>query len=124
MLSLNVAYLLIGMHFFADFVFQLPKVGSARGTIPRTLITHCIFYAIPFAIFGAQFFVGMLCCHWLTDYFTDKLLKKYWLEKRARRHRLVFGFDQSFHIFTVFVVYGIVGIDYSVYNMFIGLLGV
>ena len=121
MLDYSTAYFLIGMHFFADFLFQLPKVGSARGTIPRTLITHTAFYGLPFLLLGAQFFILTIAMHGFVDLFLDKLLKHYWLTKRARRHRMAFGFDQSVHIACLFFVNMLVGIDFTVYNAVVAL---
>jgi len=121
MLDYQTAFFLIGMHFFADFLFQLPKVGSARGTIPRTLITHTAFYGLPFLLLGAQFFVLAVFIHGLQDLILDRFLKHYWLTKRARRHRLTFGLDQSLHIASLIFVNMLVGIDYTVYNSVIAL---
>ena len=59
--------------------------------------------------------------HGLTDLIMDRLLKYYWLNKRARRHRMAFGFDQSVHIASLFFVNMLVGIDYSVYNAVVAL---
>lgn len=125
MLLYSTALVLIFLHFFSDFLFQLPRTSNSRGCYPTTLVTHCVLYAIPFLLFGLNFFILVLSTHWLTDFYISKLLNKLWLERRARRHRLVVGLDQSLHIAVLFIIYWIVEPENSawnyIYNSFIGM---
>lgn len=113
---ITLTYLIL-LHYFADFIFQPNKILLYRDNDSVVIISHCIYYPIPFLLFGIQFAVGVGAAHFLVDLVALNLTKKYWSDKNMKIIFKLFGLDQILHILTLIALYYVIGIDYLYYTL-------
>lgn len=110
---LYMYFVLLGGHFFADFVAQSHWMATNKSKSVFALSLHVTVYTSIMAVFF------LLCCgemfrpmigvfvvitfftHFITDFFTSKLTS--WLWNRGDMHNffVVIGFDQLLHQWTL-----------------------
>jgi len=99
MISLTAVFLILIIHFIADFVLQTDKQAKGKSKNWSDLLSHIINYSLVWLIIGTLYtwylayfeywnyiigiklliFVGItFICHTITDYFTSKLNSKLW----------------------------------------------
>jgi hypothetical protein len=94
------------LHWAADFVLQSDRVALSKSEKNSVLGEHCIIYslpmAFPFLAFGftaaAVAFSTLLLSHFVIDYVTARLNKKFWLNNKRHEFFVMVGFDQFLHI--------------------------
>jgi len=96
-------FIIIWMHFVADFLLQNDKMGLNKSISIKWLGIHCIVYSIPFLYFGINFALITCGSHFIVDYITSKVTTYFW--KREERHWffVTIGFDQTIHL-SIFLI--------------------
>ena len=111
-ISMALVFLMLGLHFVAEFIFQPPQGVTFQGNSPRIIVVHSICHAIPFGVFGAHFMILVCLIHFSIEMAFNTLTSIYWTGGRYKHHRLVVGISQTLHVVGVFFVYYLIGINY------------
>ena len=98
---MSTIFLLIWIHFVADFLLQTDKMATQKSKSLFWLSAHVGVYTVPFLIFGWRYAVFNGLAHFVTDFFTSKITAQLW--KREKRHAFfaVIGLDQAIHTTTL-----------------------
>lgn len=121
MISIYIIFTIIIVHYIADFIMQDEKwaLGKSKNVNDLTLHigVYSYFWIIPaYYMFETDFqayvfLVVTFCAHWITDYFTSRIVSK----KFEAKHYgspipnlgafSVIGFDQLLHYTQLFLTY-------------------
>ena len=109
------------IHWFADFVLQTDKQAKGKSKNWNDLLIHTFAYSITFfgllsllnPLFnigitfyqGFYFFLITFITHTITDYFTNRLNSKLWIEGKVHNFFVSIGFDQVLHYVQLFLTY-------------------
>lgn len=118
-MSLSIILWMMLIHWVADFVMQSNEDAINKNKSIRHLTNHINDYIsvwfIAFAIlliredvgiiFTISFLVITYIAHWITDYFTSKLVTYYFSNKNNHNGFVVIGFDQILHYLQLFLTY-------------------
>jgi len=86
------------VHWVADFALQSDKMAREKSSNNWVLAFHCMVYSMCFIVFGQPMLVlWLMSSHFVIDYFTSRMTKKLWAEKRVHAFFVVIGFDQFLH---------------------------
>ena len=118
-----IIYILFS-HFIADFIMQTHEMGINKSTSTKWLTKHIVAYgntllalslplAIMYTILGKGQYVILIilyilfnmAMHWITDYITSKITKKYWEAQKVHEFFVVIGLDQFIHATTLILSY-------------------
>lgn len=106
MISINVLFLIMFMHFVADFIFQSDRIAHNKSTNNWILLQHVILYSIPFAIaFGWLYGIITLALHFCVDFVTSRITKRLWEAKETHWFFVTIGFDQFLHFVSLVWLY-------------------
>lgn len=123
MLSIYELLSLIIIHWFADFLMQDEKWALGKSKNNRDLTYHVltyssiwlgyfIVYSIIFNNYKMLWFAPItFVCHWLTDYFTSRIVSKKFENKQFGSPIpnwgafTIIGIDQVLHYIQLFVTY-------------------
>ena len=98
MLDLAVVFKLIIVHWIADFWLQTDKMAMNKSSSNKWLLTHVAVYTIPFLYFGWLFAFINGATHFVVDYFTSRINKRLWDDKKVHYFFVGVGFDQAIHM--------------------------
>lgn len=118
MFSLTTVFTIICVHFFADFFMQTDWQAQNKSTNIIALLSHTCIYSFVW-IFGAMvlfpkvdqefllllFVLITFVTHTIIDFFTSKLNKRLWNEKKVHWFFVSVGFDQVLHYIQLFLTY-------------------
>lgn len=113
-------------HYIADFFIQTHPQSQKKSTSIKALTAHIITYTVSFIPVTVamvcfmdlqplttqiMLIVGISFCtfvsHWITDYFTSRLAKKYFDKMEIRKGFQVVGLDQLIHAITLYATYAL-----------------
>lgn len=94
-------YLIIWIHFIADFILQSDKMAKGKANSIGWLTAHVAVYSFPLFIFGVKYAVINGVAHWCTDYVTSKISSRLYKENKIHWFFIVIGFDQALHLTTL-----------------------
>lgn len=92
---LNVIFMIVSLHFLADYVLQTRFVAESKGQNWYHMIVHCTLYAFPFSIyfgFDWRIFV-IIATHIIID------------AGKARYYKISYVQDQILHFLILFGLY-------------------
>jgi hypothetical protein len=107
--------MLVG-HFYADFVTQSHKQATNKATSKKYLTMHVLTYSFAITAFIVfflpiqktfLFLIITFLAHWITDYFTSKLARKYFDKKDYHNGFVVVGADQMLHYIQLYLTFQI-----------------
>lgn len=107
--------ILLLIHLIGDLFFQGSKLSRLKASKIPALLEHTGIYTFILTIFSAIWLsltplqsvtFGLVngVLHFIVDFFTSKLKKKYWSVNEERYFTLV-GIDQFLHIVILFITY-------------------
>jgi len=105
---MSIFYLVIWLHFLADFCLQTDAMAKNKSTSLNWLTFHVVVYAIPFLLLGVKYALVNACAHWIVDFFTSRMTKGLWGAGRVRLFFVVIGFDQALHLTILYATLGLV----------------
>jgi hypothetical protein len=99
-----VVFVLLFIHWIGDFLFQTSAMATQKATSIKWLSIHVTVYTATLLFFSVwlldteiaiQFSLLNGALHWITDFFTSKLMARYL--QRPRIYYPLMGFDQLIH---------------------------
>jgi hypothetical protein len=105
MIDITIVIVLVWTHFFADFVLQTDAMATKKSVSNKILAQHCFLYGVPFVFFGLMFAVINAVVHFMVDWCTSRIAKKFWLANDRRNFFLTVGIDQAIHLTTLIITY-------------------
>ena len=121
---MNEAFILIVLHFIADFVCQSDKMAINKSKSNYWLTVHVITYSFVLLILGGTLYntytgiwfneaVGWYVIvnailHWITDYFTSRLNSYLWKKEMRHWFFVGIGFDQVIHYGCLLYTYDLI----------------
>lgn len=117
MVSLKIIFIILLIHWIADFLCQTDWQAKNKSTSNNALTAHVISYCIPWMIFVSYFLVFKnngsfilfipitFICHWITDYITSRINTKLYKENKIHYFFVSIGFDQILHYIQLFLTY-------------------
>jgi hypothetical protein len=91
-------YLVIWLHFTADFIFQSRKMAENKSRSLFFLSYHCLEYTTFLLVLGWRYAAVNGIAHFITDFVTSKLTTKFYLAKNNKMFFITIGFDQAVHM--------------------------
>ena len=115
MISLNVVIFLIAIHFLADFGLQTNEQATKKSTSNTYLFYHVGVYSMAWFIsmwgftgkceMALLFAIITFCCHYITDYITSRISKKFFAVNDYHNGFVTIGFDQVLHYLQLLATY-------------------
>jgi hypothetical protein len=105
MITLNVIFLIVWLHFIGDFVLQSTKMAKNKWNSLYWLGIHCCVYGIPFLYFGVRFALITIGFHFIVDFLTSKATHHLWEKKELHWFFVVIGWDQALHFSCLFLTW-------------------
>jgi len=110
---MDVAILLLILHFIGDYLFQSRNMGNLKSRYNSWLTFHVVMYCVPlicmYPILGlnntALFILMNGALHWIIDYFTSRIIKSLWESKKEYATFSMMGLDQLLHYISLFATY-------------------
>ena len=107
---MNNIYLLIWMHFIADFVLQTNDMAKNKSKSFKWLSIHVIVYSLIFLYFGWQFALINCIADFITDAVSSRITSRLYKAGEIHWFFVIIGLDQALHISTLFYSAKILGI--------------
>lgn len=111
--------LILFAHTIGDFVLQTRSMAENKSIGYKTLFNHCIIYSLPIAILGSIlsildisfpqpiYLIVNIMLHFIVDFFTSRLSKKFYLSNQMNHFWWCIGFDQFLHISCLVLTYNL-----------------
>lgn len=117
MISINILFSLLLIHFLADFGMQTHEQATKKGESNEWLTYHVSVYSIIWFIFimsisnnfelSIAFTAITFICHYITDWITSRIGKPFWKNNDFHNGFVVVGFDQMMHIIQLVLTFNI-----------------
>lgn len=121
---LTIAFVIIVVHFVADFVLQTDKQAKGKSKNWGDLLSHTYIYSMVWIIVGIIYAISLkdsyqewdvtsfvaitFACHTLQDYFTSRLNSRLWADGKVHNFFVSVGFDQVLHYGQLFLTYHLI----------------
>jgi len=118
MIDISLVIIILLIHWFADFVLQTSEEAEEKSKRIDKLLDHTLTYStfwffasIPIMLvydlpYKFMWFAAItFFFHTVTDYYTSKLNRKLWKDKRVHSFFVAIGFDQWLHYLQLFLTY-------------------
>lgn len=102
-------------HFLGDFVLQTNWQAKNKYNNNKALGYHCLTYSLVWVTMSyvalenlpksLLFGIITFLCHFITDYNTSKLCKKFFDNKDTHNGFIVIGFDQILHYLQLYLTF-------------------
>lgn len=112
-----IAFAIIFIHWFADFVLQTDEQAKQKSSSNKMLTAHVGSYSYVWLVMSFIWFSTYqnpkvllfapitFVCHWITDYFTSRLNTKLWKAGKVHNFFVSVGFDQVLHYAQLFLTF-------------------
>lgn len=123
-MDIKIILAILFIHWVADFVMQSDWQAQNKSKLWSALLTHTLIYSNVWIyvvtimlclttsfspsdcfINGLIFALITFAAHTITDYFTSRLNRKLWEEKKVHWFFVSVGFDQVLHYFQLILTY-------------------
>lgn len=98
MISVTDVFLIIWLHFIADFLLQSTRMATNKYKDWRVLSQHCAVYSLPFCALGWEFAALAGLLHFPVDFITSKCTHKLYDKGEYHWFFVVIGLDQAIHM--------------------------
>ena len=103
MLSLNIIFQILTIHWIADFIWQSDWMAINKSTKVSALLAHVGFYSVGlFIMFGWEFALINGVAHFVIDFFSSKATSYLWKKEERHWFFVTIGFDQALHYTVLF----------------------
>lgn len=130
-MNIYIIIAILAVHWLADFLLQTDWQAQNKSSNIKALLEHTVtyswvwffvvlfyliiqynafeFYKILICVFVSIYFtITTFICHTITDYFTSRLNKKLWEEKKVHWFFVSIGFDQLLHYIQLLITYKLI----------------
>jgi hypothetical protein len=90
-------YLVLTVHWIADFIFQTRSMANNKSTSMKWLSAHILAYTCFLLPFGLKFALVNGLAHFIIDFFTSRFTSYFWKEKDVHKFFITIGLDQLLH---------------------------
>lgn len=114
-ISLNTVVFILLIHFLGDFGLQTNDQATKKSTSEHYLFLHVGTYSLVwliaiYAMLGNMSFTFLFAfitfiCHYLTDFITSKISKKFFDANDYHNGFVTIGFDQMTHVIQLLFTY-------------------
>lgn len=94
----GMIYLILGVHWFADFVLQSDMMAKNKSKSFKWLAFHVAVYTLCMIVFGWKFALLNGLAHFLIDAVTSRVSGYMWRTGKVHNFFVVIGFDQLLHV--------------------------
>lgn len=111
----KILLIILTTHFLADFVLQTDWQAKNKSSDDSALSYHVLTYSLVWLMvsyitlghigLAILFFIITLLSHYVTDYYTSRLVKKFFDKKDFHNGFIVIGFDQVLHYLQLYVTF-------------------
>ena len=101
MIALQLALLLLTVHFVADFLFQSDWMAVNKSSRMLPLLVHIAVYTACLIPFGFWFAMTNGLAHLITDSITSRVTSALWKKEKRHWFFVVIGLDQLIHTATL-----------------------
>lgn len=91
-------YLVLLVHWIADFVLQTDKQAKGKSTSIYWLSKHLAVYTACLLPFGWKYALLNGSAHWVVDFFSSKASSYFYKKGQVHNFFVVVGFDQFLHV--------------------------
>lgn len=91
-------YIVLFVHWIADFVCQTRKMASNKSTSMNWLLSHIMVYTLVMSCFGWKFGLFNGLTHLMIDYVTSRGTSYFWKLGNVHAFFCVVGLDQFLHV--------------------------
>lgn len=115
MINIYSLFLILLIHFFADFTLQTDDQSRLKSTSPLFLTYHVITYSLTWLVvvtimyeslyLGLIFSIVTFIFHWVTEYVTSKMVKHFFENEDYHTGFIVIGADQFLHYTQLILLY-------------------
>lgn len=100
-------YLLLIVHWFADFVCQSNYMAQNKSSSIKALSLHILVYTAILSVFGLKFAIINGLAHFAVDFITSRITKYLWKKQDVHNFFVVIGLDQLIHTITLIYTYNL-----------------
>ena len=102
-----IIIILLFLHFVGDFIFQSDKIAINKSESIKLLTLHCYVYMSLFYFCftwskmfynGTIFLLLIFISHFIIDFITSRITKKFFNEGKRYKFFITIGFDQFLHL--------------------------
>ena len=105
MIDIKIIFLIIMLHWFADFILQTSWMAQNKSKDNFALSVHVFVYSIPFMVIGFWYAILNGFLHFCIDYFTSRITSNLWSKGDVHNFFVIIGLDQSLHFICLFGTY-------------------
>lgn len=98
-------FMLLVVHYVADFLLQSDWMAQNKSKRWDALLTHTSIYSICFIFWGWRFVLITFVLHTITDAVTSRINTRLWQRKQVHWFFASVGFDQLIHFYTLAATY-------------------
>lgn len=99
MISVNLIFILIGLHFLGDFIFQSDRMALNKSKSEAWLTLHVFTYCAVLAVFSNwKFWLFNFVAHYITDWISSRATSSLWKQEKRHAFFVVIGADQAVHL--------------------------
>lgn len=91
-------YLIIIIHWIADFIFQTDKMAVNKSTSFKWLTSHVLAYSSFLLMFGPLYAIVNGIAHFITDAISSRLTSYFWKKQDRHNFFVIIGLDQALHL--------------------------
>jgi len=102
-------YLVLIVHWIADFILQTDQMAINKSTSFKWLSSHVGVYTLALLPFGPSFALINGLTHFMVDYVTSKFTSYLWKKNDRHNFFVVVGLDQLLHTSILIITIPLIG---------------
>ncbi|MDD3793417.1 MAG: DUF3307 domain-containing protein [Candidatus Gracilibacteria bacterium] len=105
MVDLKIIFILLFLHFLADFPLQSSWMSNNKSKKFLPLFSHVGVHFLLLSLIGIYFAILNAFLHFIIDFITSRVSSYFWKTGKENLFWIVIGFDQLLHYVCLFGTY-------------------